>query len=148
MWTNNTTPLSTRIREPDTNASCHGPFKRSNSLRPNYRVCRTGTRNCNYQGEISHHWIVDCDKNDVADNYRGFDLSSVSFDSGVERACTYSRQQLPKVGLSPLRSSILWYLGTGSTRHMEAAANLSAPWNIQLLPLNLQYSLIETLLSW
>lgn len=59
--------LRASVRQTDANAGCHCPFERPDTLRPDNWICTSGAGNGDDQTEVTHDWVVDCEKDDVAD---------------------------------------------------------------------------------
>lgn len=58
--------LSTCVRQANTDSRCYGSFKRSDTLRPDYRVRAPSTGYRDDQADIAHDRVIDKEENDVA----------------------------------------------------------------------------------
>lgn len=65
--------LCTGICQPDTNTGCHRTLERSDALGPNHWICAAGAGDSDDQTKVPDHWIIDGEKDDVADYGGRFD---------------------------------------------------------------------------
>lgn len=68
-----TTELSHCIRETDANTGSHCALKRTDSLGPDYWIGRSGTGDCDDEGQVLDHRIGHGHQDDIADNDRALD---------------------------------------------------------------------------
>ena len=71
MWPSNPAELRHGICQSNANTRSHRAFERTNSFRPDDRVCRPSTSSSHDQGKVFDDRIWDCDQDDIADDCGG-----------------------------------------------------------------------------